>query len=155
KFLDEYFESIDQKEEVSLVKGLEKLKWDRDDVHDYVDEEYISWNGSLYAIKVNSFSRFLSFMDLMKKDSMVYKHWDIFSKKYVEMLKWFYLVYLNYDRLDEIPPVVGVMEINLLSLHKIVDNLVTLGDKWKTIASLQGLAEDDQEAIKGCYKRFI
>ncbi|GKD73585.1 ARID DNA-binding domain-containing protein [Tanacetum coccineum] len=96
KFLDEYFESIDQKEEVSLVKGLEELKWDRDDVHDYVDEEYISWNGSLYAIKVNSFSRFLSFMDLMKKDSMVYKHWDIFS-----------------------------------------------------------LTEDDQEAIKGCYKRFI
>ncbi|GKB98353.1 ARID DNA-binding domain-containing protein [Tanacetum coccineum] len=160
KFLDEYFESIDQKEEVSLVKGLEELKWDRDDVQDYMDDEYISWNGSLYAIKVNSFSRFLSFMDLMKKDSMVYKHWDIFSKKYVEMLKWFYLVYLNYDRLDEIPPVVGVMEINLLSLHKIVDNLggylcVTLGDKWKTIASLQGLTEDDQEAIKGCYKRFI
>ncbi|GJR47075.1 ARID DNA-binding domain-containing protein [Tanacetum coccineum] len=96
KFLDEYFESIDQKEEVSLVKGLEELKWDKDDVHE----------------------------------------------------------------LDEIPPVVGVMEINLLSLHKIVDNLggylcVTLGDKWKTIASLQGLTEDDQEAIKGCYKRFI
>ncbi|GKA15428.1 bulb-type lectin domain-containing protein [Tanacetum coccineum] len=53
-----------------------------------------------------------------------------------------------------------ICKINLLSLHKIVDNLggylcVTLGDKWKTIASLQGLTEDDQEAIKGCYKRFI
>ncbi|GJR17721.1 ARID DNA-binding domain-containing protein [Tanacetum coccineum] len=160
KFLDKYFESIEPKNEESLVRGLEELKWDRDDDHDYVDEEYISWNGSLYAIKVNSLSRFLSFMDLMKKDSMVYKHWDIFSKKYVEMLKWFYLVYLNYDRLDEIPPVVGVMEINLLSLHKIVDSLggylcVTLGDKWKTVASLQGLTEDDEEAIKGCYKRFI
>ncbi|GKG31539.1 ARID DNA-binding domain-containing protein, partial [Tanacetum coccineum] len=46
--------------------------------------------------------------------------------------------------------------INLLSLHKIVDSLggylcVTLGDKWKTVA----LTEDDEEAIKGCYKRFI
>ncbi|GKE75594.1 ARID DNA-binding domain-containing protein [Tanacetum coccineum] len=73
---------------------------------------------------------------------MVYKNWDIFSKKYVDMLKWFYLVYLNYDMLKKIPPVVGVMEINLLSLHKIVDNLggymcVTLGDKWKTVAGLQ------------------
>ncbi|GKE54574.1 ARID DNA-binding domain-containing protein [Tanacetum coccineum] len=109
KFLDKYFESIEPKDEGSLVKGLEELKWDKDDVHDYVDEEYISWNGSL---------------------------------------------------LDEIPPVVGVMEINLLSLHKMVDNLggymcVTLGDKWKTIASLQGLTEDDQKAIKRCYKRFI
>nr|GEX44668.1 ARID DNA-binding domain-containing protein [Tanacetum cinerariifolium] len=45
------------------------------------------------------------------------------GKKYVEMLKWFYLVYLNYDMLEEIPPVIGVMEINLLSLHKIVDSL--------------------------------
>ncbi|GJW17719.1 ARID DNA-binding domain-containing protein [Tanacetum coccineum] len=160
KFLDKYFESIEPKDEESLVKGLEELKWDRDDVYDYVDEEYISWNGSLYAIKVNSFSRFLSFMNLMKMDSMVYKHWDIFSKRYVEMLEWFYLVYLNYDMLEKIPPMVGVMEINLLSLHKMVDNLggylcVTLGDKWKTIANLQGLTEDDGEAIKECYKKFI
>ncbi|GKC22119.1 hypothetical protein Tco_1024269 [Tanacetum coccineum] len=50
KFLDKYFESIEPKDEESLVKGLEELKWDRDDVYDYVDEEYISWNGSLYAI---------------------------------------------------------------------------------------------------------
>ncbi|GJS68273.1 ARID DNA-binding domain-containing protein [Tanacetum coccineum] len=160
KFLDEYFESIDPKEECSLVNGLEDLKWDRNDIQDYVDEEYISWNGSLYALKVNSFARFLSFLNLIKKDSMVYKHWDIFSKKYVEMLKWFYLVYLNYDMLEEIPPVIGVMEINLLSLHKIVDSLggylcVTLGDKWKTIANLQGLTKDDGEAVKGCYKKFI
>ncbi|GKC56062.1 ARID DNA-binding domain-containing protein [Tanacetum coccineum] len=130
------------------------------DVQDYMDDEYISWNGSLYALKVNSFSRFLSFMDLMKKDSMVYKHWDIFSKKYVEMLKWFYLVHLNYGMLEGIPPVVGVMEINLLSLHKIVDSLggylcVTLGDKWKTVAGLQGLTEEDEEVIKECYKKFI
>ncbi|GKA93952.1 hypothetical protein Tco_0815938 [Tanacetum coccineum] len=57
KFLDEYFESIDPKEECSLVNGLEDLKWDRNDIQDYVDEEYISWNGSLYALKVNSFAR--------------------------------------------------------------------------------------------------
>ncbi|GKA66763.1 DNA helicase [Tanacetum coccineum] len=62
--------------------------------------------------------------------------------------------------LEEIPPVIGVMEINLLSLHKIVDSLrgylcVTLGDKWKTIANLQGLTKDDGEAVKGCYKKFI
>nr|GEY93192.1 ARID DNA-binding domain-containing protein [Tanacetum cinerariifolium] len=134
KFLDKYFESIEPKDEGSLVKGLEELKWDRDDEDDYVDEEYISWNGSLYATKVNSLPRFLSFMNLIKKDGMVYKNWDIF--------------------------IVGVMEINLLSLHKIVDNLggylcVTLGDKWKTVAGLQGLTDDDGEAIKECYRKFI
>ncbi|GJX64335.1 ARID DNA-binding domain-containing protein [Tanacetum coccineum] len=129
-------------------------------VMDYVDDEYISWNGSLYALKVNSLSRFLSFMDLLKKDSLVYKNWEIFSRKFVEMVKWFYLVYLNYERLDEIPPRVGVVEINLLSLHKIIDNLggylcVTLGDKWKIVAGLQGLTEDDGEAMRDCYKKFI
>ena len=141
--MDDYFESIDPKEECSLVNGLEDLRWDRNDTQDYVDEEYISWNGSLYALKVNSFARFLSFMNLLKKDNLIYKNWEVFSKKYVEMLKWFYLVYLNYDMLEKIPPVVGVMEINLLSLHKIVASFggylcVILGDKWKTIANLQG-----------------
>ena len=39
-----------------------------------------------------------------------------------------------------------MMEINLFSLHKIVDSLggyvcVTLGDNWKTIAKLQGLTD--------------
>ncbi|GKC61242.1 ARID DNA-binding domain-containing protein, partial [Tanacetum coccineum] len=119
KFLEKYFKSIEPKDEESFVKGLEDLKWDKDDVQDYVDEEYISWNGSLYALKMNSLSR-----------------------------------------LDEIPPRVGMMEINLLSLHKIIDNLggylcVTLGDKWKTVAGLQGLTEDDGEAMRDCYRRFI
>ncbi|GJW68526.1 ARID DNA-binding domain-containing protein [Tanacetum coccineum] len=161
KYLQKYFESLEPKEEeVSLVKGLEDLKWNKEDEQDYVDDEYISWNGSLYALKVNSISRFLSFIDLLKKDSLVYENWEIFSKKFVEMVKWFYLVYLNYERLDEIPPRVGVMEINLLSLHKIIDNLggylcVTLGDKWKVVASLQGLTEDDGEAIRDCYRKFI
>ncbi|GJS32522.1 ARID DNA-binding domain-containing protein [Tanacetum coccineum] len=160
KYLDEYFESIDPKEDCSLVKGLEDLKWDRNDVHDYVDEEYISWNGSLYAIKVNSFSRFLSFLNLIKKDSIVYKHWDVFSKRYLDMVKWFYLVYLNEDVLEQIPPIIGVVKIDLLGLHKMVDSLggylsVTLGNKWKKVAELHGLTEDDEEAIKKCYKKFI
>ncbi|GJV94944.1 ARID DNA-binding domain-containing protein [Tanacetum coccineum] len=160
KYLQKYFESLEPKEEeVSLVKGLEELDRGQDDEQIMLGE-YISWNGSLYALKVNSISRFLSFIDLLKKDSLVYENWEIFSKKFVEMVKWFYLVYLNYERLDEIPPRVGVMEINLLSQHKIIDNLggylcVTLGDKWKVVASLQGLTEDDGEAIRDCYRKFI
>ncbi|GKB83873.1 hypothetical protein Tco_0950768 [Tanacetum coccineum] len=65
---------------------------DKKDVHYYVDEEYISWNGSLYS------------------------------------LKWIALVVI----------------------------VITLGDKWKTVASIQGLTDDnDGEAIKGCYRKFI
>ena len=76
------------------------------------------------------------------------------------MLKGFYLVYLNYDMLEKIPPVVGVMEINLLSLYKILDSFggylcVILGDRWMTIANLQGLIDGEEEALKYCYKRFM
>ncbi|GJV53073.1 ARID DNA-binding domain-containing protein [Tanacetum coccineum] len=160
KYLQKYFESLEQKDEESCVKGLEDLKWDRDDVHDYIDDEYISWNGSLYALKVNSFSRFLSFLKLIKKDGIVYEHWEIISRKYVEMLKWFYLVYLNYDTLEIIPPLIGMKEIDLLCLHKAVDKLggyqcVTLDDGWKIIANMLGLAKDDGEALRECYKKFI
>ncbi|GKC89896.1 ARID DNA-binding domain-containing protein [Tanacetum coccineum] len=115
-------------------KDKEELNWNKDVEQDYVDDEYIN--------------------------SLVYKNWEIFSRKFVEMVRWFYLVYLNYERLDEIPPRVVVVEINLLSLYKIIDNLggylcVTLGDKWKIVAGLQGLTEDDGEAMRDCYKKFI
>ena len=123
KYLDEYFKSIDPSEECSLVKGLEELSCDKKDTLDYVDDDFISWNGTLYALKVNSFNRFLSFINLLKKDGMVYKHWDVFSTKYIDMMKWFYLVYLNYDVLDKIPPTIRVIKIDFLALHQMVDSL--------------------------------
>ena len=48
----------------------------------------------------------------------------------------------------------------MLCLHKIVESLggyfsITLGDKWGTIAQLQGLTNKDEEAVKNCYRKFI
>ena len=151
-----YFESLDPKEEGSLVKGLEELSCDGGEVHDYIDDDFLSYNGTLYALKVNSFSRFLSFINLIKKDSLVYRNWDVFSRKYIAMVKWFYLVYLNYDYLDEIPPMIGVIKLDLLALHKAVDSLggyvaVTLGDKWNKIAQMQGLTTKDGDTVKGVF----
>nr|GFB93580.1 bulb-type lectin domain-containing protein [Tanacetum cinerariifolium] len=50
-FLDGYFRSLDSNEECSLVKGMEDLKMNKEDVHDYADNEYLSLNGTLYAMK--------------------------------------------------------------------------------------------------------
>ena len=130
------------------------------DVQDYVDEEYTSINGSLYAIKVNSFPRFISLLNLIKKDSVVYKSWDVFSKRYLDMIIWFYLVYLNQAVLGQIPPVIGAVRVDLLGLLKMIDSLggylsVTFGDKWKKVSTLLGLTEEDEEAMKKCYKQFI
>nr|GEW37471.1 ARID DNA-binding domain-containing protein [Tanacetum cinerariifolium] len=55
KFLDEYFElidpKIDPKEECSLIRAMEDLKMEKEDFHDYIDDEYLSMNGTLYAMK--------------------------------------------------------------------------------------------------------
>lgn len=111
-------------------------------------------------MKVNSFNIFMSIVNLLKKDSVVYNNWEVFSRKFIEMVKWFYLVYLNYDVLDKIPPIIRVIELNLLNLHKIMDSLggyvaITLSDKWKTIAKLQGLTSEEGSAVQDCYMKFI
>ena len=160
QYLESYFKYIDPGEECSLVKGLEDLDWNKDEEEDYVDDDYISHNGTLYALKVNSFSRFLCFMNLLKKDSLLYKNWETFNKRFLDMLKWFYLVHLKYDTLGKIPSVIKDVEINLLCLHKIVENLggyfaVCVGSKWGTIAHLQGLDTNESEAVRNCYKTYI
>ena len=160
KYLQDYFESLDPKEECSLIKGLEDLSCDQNHVHDYVDEDYISWNGTLYSLKVNSFNRFLSFINLIKRDAIVYKNWDVFSKKYNDMVKWFYMEYLNYESLEDVPPSINNIKIDLLALHKLVDSLggyvaVSLSEKWSTVAYIQGLTTDEGDTIKECFKKYI
>nr|GEY23191.1 ARID DNA-binding domain-containing protein [Tanacetum cinerariifolium] len=160
KFLEEYFESIDPTVECSLIKGMEDLKMEKEDVQDYIDDEYFSMNGMLYAMKVNTFPRFLSFLDLIKIDKLVCKNWEVLGKKFMEMLEWFYLGYLGQDVLGELPPVIGVIKVDLLGLYQFVDDLggymsVSLNNKWNEIAKLLGLAQDNQEAVKECYKEYI
>nr|GEX63037.1 ARID DNA-binding domain-containing protein [Tanacetum cinerariifolium] len=160
KFLEEYFESIDPTVECWLIKGMEDLKMEKEDVQDYIDDEYLSMNGMLYAMKVNTFPRFLSFLDLIKIDKLVYKNWEVLGNKFMEMLEWFYLGYLGHDVLGELPPVIGVIKVDLLGLYKFVDDLggymnVSFNNKWNEIAKLLGLAQENQEAVKECYKEFI
>ncbi|GJW06887.1 ARID DNA-binding domain-containing protein [Tanacetum coccineum] len=159
-FLDGYFRSLDLNEECSLIKGMEDLKMNKEDVHDYVDNEYLSLNGTLYVMKVNTFPRFVSFLDLIKIDKLVYGNWEVLKGKFMEMLEWFYLGYLKQDVLGELPPVIGVIRIDLLGLYKFVDVLggymnVTFNDKWYQVAKLLGLAYEHHETVKEVYKEYI
>nr|GEX70854.1 retrovirus-related Pol polyprotein from transposon TNT 1-94 [Tanacetum cinerariifolium] len=160
KYLEEYFDLIDPKDACPLIKGLKELKWDRNIVKDYLDDNYISVNGTLYAIKVNSFQRLISFLDLMKNDKFVYENEKILRKRFEDMLKWFYLVYLRRDVLEPLPPIIGRVKIDLLGLYKMVDSMggylsVSLGNKWKDVAMIHGLPEEHDEDLKECYKRTI
>ncbi|GKC91456.1 probable LRR receptor-like serine/threonine-protein kinase [Tanacetum coccineum] len=160
QFLDEYFLSIDAGEECSLIKEIEELKMDKEKDQDYIDDDYLSMNGMLYAMKVNTFPRFIFFLDLIKIDKLVYKNWEVLGKKFMEMLEWFYLGYLGQDVLGDLPPVIGVIKVDLLGLYKFVDDLggymsVSLNNKWNEIAKLLGLAQENQEAVKECYKEYI
>ncbi|GJR94061.1 ARID DNA-binding domain-containing protein [Tanacetum coccineum] len=109
-FLDDYFRSLDLEEECSLIKGMEDLKMNKEDVHDYVDNEYLSMNGTLYTMKINTFPRFISFIDLIKIDKLVYRNWEILKGKFMEMLEWFYMGYLKQEVLGELPPVIGTVK---------------------------------------------
>ncbi|PWA98622.1 ARID DNA-binding domain-containing protein [Artemisia annua] len=160
RYLDNYYASIDPSTESSLIKGLENLAWDKNGSHDYADDDYISWNGELYSLTVNSYNRFISFMNLIKKDDLVFRNWAVISRKFDDAIKWFYLVLLNYDKLEALPPRIGVFKIDLLCLHKAVANMggyvtVTLENKWGLIARMQGLTLDDGQAIRECFRKFI
>ncbi|GJY04131.1 ARID DNA-binding domain-containing protein [Tanacetum coccineum] len=160
KYLEEYFDSIDSKDACPLIKGLEELKWDRNIVQDYLDEDYISVNGTLYAIKVNSFKRFISFLDLIKNDSIVFKNWEVLRKRFEDMINWFYLIYLKQDVLEPLLLVIGNVKIDLLGLYKMVDNMggylsVFFGNRWKEVVVIHGLTEAHEEDLKACYKRTI
>ena len=160
KFLEEYFKSIDPSDDCSLIKGMEELKMDKGDEHDYVDSEYISMNGTLYSMKVNTFHRFIAFLDLIDIDKIVYANWEVMKEKFMEMIKWFYLEYLEQEVLGELPPTVGVVKVDLLALYKFVDALggylnVTLNGNWHHLAKVLGLAYEHQDSVKELYKEYI
>jgi hypothetical protein len=74
-------------------------------------------------MKVNTFPRIVSFLDLIKIDRLIYRNWEVLSRKFMDMIEWFYLVYLKQDVLGDLPPVIGVVKVDLLGLYKLVDNL--------------------------------
>ena len=123
RFLDDYFKSLDIEEECSLIKGLEELKMDHQEDHDYIDHDYMSLNGTLYAMKVNTFPRFIAFLNLIKIDKLVFENWEVLSKRFLEMLEWFYLGFMRQSALGELPPIIGVIKVDMLGLYKFVDEL--------------------------------
>ncbi|GJU14649.1 ARID DNA-binding domain-containing protein [Tanacetum coccineum] len=144
----------------SLIKGMEDLKMNKKDVHDYVDSEYLSMNGTLYFMKVNTFPRFIAFLDLIKIDKLVYGNWEVLKGKFMEMIEWFYMGYLKQEVLGELPPIIGVIRIDLLGLYKFVDAMggymnVTFNDKWYQVANILGLANEHHETVKEVYKEYI
>ena len=160
RFLDDYFKSLDSEEECSLIKGLEDLNMDRQEEHDYIDQEYMSLNGTLYAMKVNTFPRFIAFLNLIKVNGLVFENWEILSKRFLELLEWFYLEFMRQSTLGILPPTIGVIKVDMLGLYKFVDELggymnVTLNNQWYQVARLLGLADEKQEELKECYKEYI
>ena len=111
-------------------------------------------------MKVNTFQRFIAFLDLIKIDKLVYGNCEVLKGKFIEMIEWFYLVYLKQEVLGKLPPVIGVIRIDLLGMYKFVDALggymeVTFSDKWNQVASLLGLAYEHHETVKEVYKEYI
>ena len=62
--------------------------------------------------------------------------------------------------LGELPPVIGVIKIDLLALYKFVDALggymdVSFNGNWHQVARILGLAYEHHETVKEVYKEYI
>ncbi|GJS42729.1 hypothetical protein Tco_0567772 [Tanacetum coccineum] len=135
-----------------MVEGSDKQNWDKIwDVRHRRDEKKVNiflWSGeaslekqrmenlgpqyhthvlTLYA--GNHFECLLAYGSMGKSGNLR----KCVGKKFMEMLEWFYLGYLGQDVLGDLPPVIGVIKI----------------------AKLLGLAQENQEAVKECYKEYI
>ncbi|GJT88889.1 ARID DNA-binding domain-containing protein [Tanacetum coccineum] len=47
----------------------------------------------------------------------------VLSKRFEDMLKWFYLIYLGRDGLETLPTIIGGVKIDLMGLYKMVDSM--------------------------------
>nr|GEV36026.1 ARID DNA-binding domain-containing protein [Tanacetum cinerariifolium] len=101
QYLEEYFESLD----ASMDKDLIQIK------------------GNLYSTKVNNFKEYVAFLNLIKQDEVVNQEWDIFTKKFNKVVKWFYNYYLERSLPGPIPPAINGVKIHLFDLHKLVEGL--------------------------------
>lgn len=110
RFLDNYFKSLDNEDECSLIKGLEDLNMD------HQDHDYMSLNGTLYAMKVNTFPRFIAFLNLIKINKLAFENWEILSKRFLELLEWFYLEFMKQSVIGDLPPFIGTTKVDLLGL---------------------------------------
>ncbi|GJT74018.1 ARID DNA-binding domain-containing protein [Tanacetum coccineum] len=108
----------------------------------------------LYAMMVNTFPRIVSFLDLIKIDRLVYRNWEVLRKKFIDMLEWFYLVYLKQDVLGDLPPVIEVVKVDLLGLYKLVDNLGGyIGVKMES--NMDDTADEDEQGSTSSSDDFI
>nr|GEU68896.1 ARID DNA-binding domain-containing protein [Tanacetum cinerariifolium] len=103
-YLEEYFESLD--------RGDTRM-----------EEDWVKIKGIPYLTKVNTFNEFVAFLNLIKRDEIVSQEWDIFRKKFVKMVKWFYNYYLDRSLPGPIPPTIKGVQIHLFDLYKLVEGI--------------------------------
>ncbi|GJR22838.1 ARID DNA-binding domain-containing protein [Tanacetum coccineum] len=101
-YLDDYFESMD-KERTEREGEMPRLVEDTD------------------SSEVHTFHEFVAFLNLIKKDDIISKDWDIYRKRFDKVLTWFYTNYLKRPLPGSLPPVILGVPIHLFDLHKLMD----------------------------------
>ncbi|GKC12581.1 ARID DNA-binding domain-containing protein [Tanacetum coccineum] len=140
-YMQEYFESISKEGE-----GLE--------------QDTINIKGNLYTTKVQSFTDFVAFLNLVKLDDVVSQEWDYFRKRFNMVVKWFFNHYLNRSLPGNIPPIINGVEIHLFDLYKIMENLggylsVHFSQEFDMVGEIMGLSKGNGEEIRRCYMNFL
>nr|GEY36947.1 ARID DNA-binding domain-containing protein [Tanacetum cinerariifolium] len=140
-YMQEYFESISK-------EGEE------------LEQDTINIKGNLYTTKVQSFTDFVAFLNLVKLDDVVSQEWDYFRKRFNMVVKWFFNHYLNRSLPGNIPPIINGVEIHLFDLYKIIENLggylsVHFSQEFDMVGEIMGLSKGNGEEIRRCYMNFL
>nr|GEW62242.1 ARID DNA-binding domain-containing protein [Tanacetum cinerariifolium] len=85
-------------------------------------QDQIEVNGKIMPLKVHTIEEFIQFMELMNTNKISYKHKELFTRKFNDMLKWFHKSKAGKDLEGKLPPKISNVEIYLLDFYKFVNN---------------------------------
>ncbi|GKB65921.1 ARID DNA-binding domain-containing protein [Tanacetum coccineum] len=114
----------------------------------------------MVSLKVHTTEEFIQFMELMNTNKIAYKHKEVFTRKFNDMLKWFHKAKAGKDLEGKLPPKILNVEICLFDFYKFVNNCggygkVSQTGEWMEIAKYYGFPSYCDEDLKKTFEDYL
>ncbi|PWA55799.1 cytochrome P450, ARID DNA-binding domain, Zinc finger, CCHC-type [Artemisia annua] len=124
------------------------------------DNDYVIVKGVNLPIPITSFKDCISFLDLIKNDTLISQEWNGFRNNFIKAYTWFYSVYLKRNLPGPLLPKINGIEIHLMDLHKLVETLggyltVDFSNRFPYIAETFGLEKKYGQNLQDCYNQYL
>nr|GEU74338.1 transposon TX1 uncharacterized [Tanacetum cinerariifolium] len=122
--------------------------------------EMVRVEEDMNSSEVHTFHEFVAFLNLIKNDELVSKGWDLYRDRFVKVLKWLYIHYLQRQLSGPIPPIIHGIPIHLFDLYKLIECMrgylsVHFGEEFGALAEILGLTRKDREDIRKFYMVYL